>query len=58
MAISQKYKDKQNKVGTPHMSRVDSPLRDSTTLATATLLAPIAGVIGAGIAVYKARNKD
>ncbi|MDL2346654.1 4Fe-4S dicluster domain-containing protein [Campylobacter hyointestinalis] len=58
MAISQKYKDKQNKVGTPHMSRVDSPLRDSTTLATATLLAPIAGVISAGIAVYKARNKD
>lgn len=57
-ALNKKFEGK-NRMGNPHLKRVKNPLENSQTLAAATLIAPIAGVIGAGIMAYKnIKNKD
>ncbi|MCR4942443.1 MAG: 4Fe-4S dicluster domain-containing protein [Campylobacter sp.] len=55
-AIEQKHKGKP-RMGLPHMKRVDSPMKESENLAAATLIAPFAAVVGAGIMAYKNSRK-
>ena len=56
-ALNKKFEGK-NRMGNPHLKRVKNPLENSQTLATATLLAPLAGAMAAGIAVYKNVKKS
>ncbi len=51
-AITAKHANKA-RVGVPHLKRVKNPLEDTQVMAEAALVAPIAGVIGAGIAAWK-----
>lgn len=50
--LNEKYKGKK-RMGIPHLKRIANPLEKSENLAAATLIAPIAGILGAGIAAYK-----
>lgn len=55
-ALDKKFKDK-NRLGQPHLKRIKSPLQDSQNLALATFIAPFAAAFGAGITVYKNKQK-
>nr|MBP3725468.1 4Fe-4S dicluster domain-containing protein [Campylobacter sp.] len=56
-ALNKKFEGK-NRMGNPHLKRVRNPLENSQMLATATLIAPLAGAMAAGITVYKNIKKD
>ena len=57
IALNKKFEGK-NRMGNPHLKRVKNPLENSQTLATAALIAPLAGAMAAGIAVYKNVKKS
>lgn len=57
-AISKKYENLPNKMGRPHMARVDSPLQNSQNLAMAVMIAPVAAVGAAVGAALKWSKKE
>ncbi|MGP1450993.1 MAG: 4Fe-4S dicluster domain-containing protein [Wolinella sp.] len=59
-AISRAKNESNDKLhGRPHMKvGIKNPMQESENLAKATLIAPLAGIIGAGIAVYKSHKNS
>ncbi len=56
---SEKQAANDRRPGRPHMRvKIKNPMEKSENLALATLIAPFAGIVGAGIAVYKGRAKE
>ncbi|ANE35747.1 dehydrogenase/reductase, iron-sulfur cluster subunit [Campylobacter iguaniorum] len=57
-ALAKKHEN-QPKMGRPHITRINNPLEKSQNLAAATVMAPIAGVLGATFAALKSvRTKN
>ena len=57
-AITKKYENLSNKIGRPHMARVDSPLQKSENLAMAVMITPLAAIGAATISAIKWNKKD